>query len=289
MVEKQIAIGAIVWALVGAGVAAIVSIAAVLVWAPLVFIYAAPVAAGLGALFGVWLWWSGPSRQFAAFEGALCGLLGFVPTFCLTHGDSSLYRVLVYVIAAAVGGAVAARVQLGIASGAMASSSLRSTRRLLLAGGAFIALAAGEWLLYGERLVRRLPISPLQAGDVISLPAGNAAGTSPSTCFEYATRVYESTGVEGQGGGTVYITQTSGRIHFVWGLDDDHPLDGGINQDGKFWAGAQVLTPSGEIFRRRIDGRYVDEGHLQFLITATVIRRGRTIPSRESGTALRCR
>jgi hypothetical protein len=157
------------------------------------------------------------------------------------------------------GGATA---KLTPASGVMQAACGRARRVLV----GTILILAGAWIeyaLFWPILIRKLPILRLDERSVINLPAGNARGSLWSGCFEYNGEYFWASGVVGKEGGAAFLKQKDGALRVSLG-GSGRELSGGVDQDGRFWAGAQTPVGQGEALRMLLTGRFLDKDHLEY-------------------------
>jgi len=296
---KSLAGGAIIWCTVGAGVAALISSLVIFVWAIYVVTVAAPIAALLGCVQGLWLYlerlhWknSGERMRFGWTSGAALGLLGFAPSYIHieilpSHGCRDI---AVFLVAALFGGMAAGGVTAKLTPTPDGPQGASGRARRVLVGCLLILIGASvEYSLYWPALIRKLPIPRLDESSVINLPAGSARGSLWSGCFQYNGEFFWASGVAGKEGGAPFVQQKDGVLRVSLG-GSGRELSGGVDEDGRFWAGAQAPVGQGETLRTLVKGRFLDKDHLQYSLRRSYLK-GTTFQNttRVDGRGLRCR
>jgi hypothetical protein len=239
----------------------------------------------LGALHGPWLYFerdrwrsAGQLHRFGLLSGAVFGLLGFPPAFARTSLIVSPFQVGVFLAAALLGGAAA-----GLANARFYLPQVRPQvpsgwRRRLVAGCLIVLpLAAFEYLHYGSGVLRRWPIPALAENSVLRLPVGDARGSDWAGCYDYSAEFFEASGIVGTTGGRLRLVQQEGRLQLEEAAS--HPLHGGIDQDGRFWAGGQRAAPDGPVLRTLIQGKFVRQGEFTISLRSTVLKGGTVLNS----------
>jgi hypothetical protein len=243
---RTILTSAAIWVFLAVPVAAGISFLAV----SLLIIYAVKemvaTAAVLGAVQGLCLFlmakWSRPvpgsspenpnrCSWFGALFGGALGLLGFVPVYSYTSISGAFWLVIIFLIAAISGGAVAGMVCCGGIS-ARLRCSVALGRSFVLASLFMLTLAVADYKMYWHGLDDQHP-TPLLA--LTNLSAGDARGTAWSGCYDYSARISDGSGGEG---GILSIRQQDGGLNIS--DPDGASFRGGVDRNGHFRAGAKT-------------------------------------------------
>jgi hypothetical protein len=286
-------LGAIVWSVVGVGVATLVCGLALSVWALLIVPRAVGPAVVLGALHGVWVHaernrgaWSRHPERAGALSGLVVGILGFLPVFSTRDPRPVPWaEVAVFAAAALLGGACA---------GAVVSNLMRrapvgtvpsfSARRLLVPGLVWLGLASAELVVFGPRAAYHVPPTGLTDAAVVGLPAGTARGAARSGQYVITMHALDLTGGSG---GTASVAQQEGRLSMTW---SSHVYEGGIDADGRFRMGARRQSPgSASVERTLVSGRFLSDTLFEIEVRSqatpvvTPVRSGATPPAAAEG------
>jgi hypothetical protein len=295
----NVARGAIIWCTVGVGIAALISSLVLFVWAIFVVTVAAPIAALLGSVQGLWLylerlhWKNSRERvRFGWMSGAALGLLGFAPSYIHievlpSHG---WLDIAIFLAAALFGGMAAGGVTaLLTPTSDCPQAASRSARRVLVGSLLILAGALIEYSVYWPALVRKLPILRLDESSVVNLPDGNARGSLWSGCFQYNGETFWASGMVGSEGGAAFVQQKDGALQVSLG-DSAGRLSGGVDEDGRFWAGAQAPVGHGETLRTLLRGRFLDKDHIEYSLRRSYLK-GTAFQNttRVDGKGSRCR
>ncbi len=287
--------GAVVGILVGVSVGAVVSAFVVSVYAIFLFYYAAPSAALLGALQGLWLYlerdrWASQREVllFGTVSGAALGLLGFAPIFVQTNVLLRGRDIVLLLCAAIAGGGAAGRVNASFFVSYARPQMSPGLRRRLVAGG-LIVLSIGlfEYLQYGPAVARKLPVPALSERAVRNLPSGHARGVRWAGCYEYNGDFFEGSGVVGTAGGAMVFVQKGGALQ-IDDIGHGKTLRGGIDADGRFWAGTQGEERDGSALRLLVRGRFLDRDRFKFSFRVSLVKHGSVAnTTREDGAGHR--
>lgn len=259
---RSVATGAVVWATVGVGVAAIIVACRVLTWVIFAIPDMAVTAVVLGAAQGLWLYLAGrPAesmdhdfRWFGSVTGGVLGLLGLPPVLSRMDGVVVDGPLVAFSLLAAVCGGIAA----GFVLTKVVAVPLRGPRptwgRATVIGCLLVLpLAALDYHFWWRPMLDRLPVFQSLQG-VTNLPAGNARGSAWAGCYEYRDNIlYDSNGSVGTGGGLLKVTQANGALEVV--DPDGHRFHGGVDSDGRFRFGGE--SDRGEYTRRQLwEGKF---------------------------------
>jgi len=279
--------GAAVWALVGTSVAVLVCVPVLFAYAIWVVAYALLPAIAAGAIHGACLHWQrggwarfAQLKRFGAFTGVLFGLLAFLPAFGQNGASYRWLYVGFYVAAAVAGGGAAGWMTAAVTRwqpGVRHSPARRAVSLLLV----LAPLAAFDYWAFGERVRVRLPAIALSREAVVNLPAGDARSSRWSGCYQY-----EGRNLTGMSGGSAEFRHDGGRLVVV--LGGDLELRGGIDADGRFWAGNErPTTDRAGALRYLFEGRFVDDTRFEHALRLTLLENGRvknTIRTEGGGT-----
>jgi hypothetical protein len=204
---------------------------------------------------------------FAMVSGGFAGVLGFAPAFAnVTDIVFGWGGIGVLIAASVVGGAIGGRTSVRFFLPPPAAAA-RPRSRVARAALLVVPLFVIELVVYGPILRVKLPVWPVLTRDVIGLRAGNAWGRSWSGEFEYSSTPSHGSGIQGRSGGIMTIVQDHGRITIANVVSED--LNGGIDSDGRFWAGAETSR-----LRTRLDGKFSDSDHFSFALRSSVFADG---------------
>jgi len=240
---RNVVSSSVVWATVGAPVAAVVAALRVFVWVVFSLPEMIVTAAVLGAVQGLWLRLAGSTaenesafrRWFGLVSGGVLGILGFPVVFSRINGvvaDRPL--VFVSLVAAGCGGLAAGFVSASVLTLRRSRSALG---RSVLLGCLFVpSLAAVDYHFFWPATVDRLPVPSLSRGDVANYPAGDARGSTWAGCYEYLGQTTRGSGGLGREGGLLRVNQSDGSLKVS---DGDSDLLGAVYSDGRFRFGAE--------------------------------------------------
>jgi len=162
-------------------------------------------------------------------------------------------------------------------------------KRLIPVGFVLLGIAVLEYFHYGPVIIRKFPIPALRESSVVNLPAGNATGSRWSGTYQVELEALESSGFVGKSGGQLEFVQQDGQLT-VNGLGG-MILRGGMDSNGRFWAGGQRQTgvESGTL-RFLLTGRFQDTEVFTCSKRVTLLKGGRHVnSSREDGSGHRRR
>ena len=218
---RSIATAAAVWALVGPAVAAVIAAFRVFVWVIASFSEMVATAAVLGAVQGLWLYLAGrPSdskygvhRWLGSVSGALLGLLGFPPVFSRVNGVvADRLTVAVFLLAAIFGGIAAGLTCTGVVTRLLGSRTSTLGRSVVVGCLLVLPLAGLDYHLYWPETADRLPVPRVSQQAITNFSAGNARGSAWTGCYQYLGRYSRGSGVVGNEGGLLKMTQTDGAL-----------------------------------------------------------------------------
>lgn len=289
---RTILTAAAIWVSLGVPTAAFIAGTILFVFV----IYAVPemavAAATLGAAQGLCLFlaakWSrtAPGTFLAAnstavwfgavFGGAL-GLLGFVPVYSRTSITTDFPVVIIFVVAAMSGGAIAGAVCCRKLTGTVLGP-LSPIRSFVVVSLFVLALAAIDQKMYWTAFDNRHPMPVIV---LTNLSAGDARGTAWSGCYDYSGRLSDGTGGEG---GRLVVRQADGVLEISEG--DLIHYRGGVQKNGQFSAEAKTDYDQ-ETIRTLWNGRF-DINSTIFTKRDTLVRHGWPVSTRKvTGTAQR--
>ncbi len=239
-------------------------------YAIFLFFYATPTAIILGAMQGLWLYLErnrfSTARELILFEtlsGAALGSLAFAPIFVQTNVILSWWAIGILLFAAIAGGLAAGTVNAWFFSSYVHPQTIAGHRRRFVTGCLIIfAFAVLEYFHYGPSIIRAVPVLKLSESSVLSLPSGDASGSRWAGCYQYAGDFKGSAWVGGEGG-LMRFSQNDGRLE-VYDTGHETMLVGGINVDGRFWAGTQRLTRDGGVWRFLLRGKFLDTDRFEY-------------------------
>jgi len=232
-------------------------------------------------------------RRVGSLSGAALGLLNFAPSFAQTTVLHRWWGIGVFVAAALAGGYAAGRFNAWLITPEIGPGARPGRRvdakRLIPVGFVLLGIAVLEYFHYGPVIIRKFHIPALRESSVVNLPAGNATGSRWSGTYQVELEALESSGFVGKSGGQLEFVQQDGQLT-VNGLGG-MILRGGMDSNGRFWAGGQRQTgvESGTL-RFLLTGRFQDTEVFTCSKRVTLLKGGRHVnSSREDGSGHRRR
>jgi hypothetical protein len=262
------------WAITAVAVATLVCFLAFYFYALFFIRFMIVPALALGLFHSVWVYLerkhfadASDASFFGTVSGGFAGLLGFPPAFAnVTDVIFGWSGIAVLIAASVIGGAIAGRTWVGFVHNPTAAAR-RPQKRFARGALLLVTMFVLEIAVYGPVLRLKLPVWIVLKRDVIGLRAGNARGSSWSGEFQYSSTSSHGSGIQGTSGGIMTIVHDNGHIAIANVASKD--LEGGIDSNGRFWAGSETGR-----LRTRLDGKFSDADHFSFTVRRSVFEDG---------------